>query len=323
MNTLNGLKKSRYTKRFAFEVYRLTSITTNQEAGWFLGMDDEAVYRIDKNILKQLAIKYLKPTPISSNISVDEVAYKKHHNYVTNVIDTDLRKVVWNCDGRTKETIDKHYKEIGYIASSNIQTAAMDGANAYMNSTKEHALFALIIYDKFHIIQKLNNAIDIVRRTELRKPSNSSDRFIYDHLHSRKRFILVRSPKNITSKQNDLLQKLCSKNKSIFKAIMLKEYFYEIYNCNDYHEAKIHLFSWIISAKMSGLDAFIDLAKSFQRKRKYILNWFLSRRTSAISEGINNKIKRLKRMAYGYRDTEYFKLKIHQHCGLLSPRYIS
>ena len=75
---------ARVTKRFGYEVNRLTSITTNQEAGWFLGLNDEKVYRIDKAILERLFKKRLIPTPVSMNISVDEVAWKKHHRYLTN-----------------------------------------------------------------------------------------------------------------------------------------------------------------------------------------------------------------------------------------------
>ncbi|MBU1087175.1 MAG: transposase [Candidatus Omnitrophica bacterium] len=70
------------------------------------------------------------------------------------------------------------------------------------------------------------------------------------------------------------------------------------------------------------MEAFIGLGESFQYKRQFILNWFKKKVTSAISEGFNNKIKRLKRMAYGYRDVHYFLLKIHQHCGLLNPRLL-
>jgi transposase len=80
---------SRVTKRFGEEVYRLTLITTNKEAGWFLGMDDEVVYRIDRDILEEKAAEKLDPIPSVLNISVDEVSYLKYHRYLTNVIDTD------------------------------------------------------------------------------------------------------------------------------------------------------------------------------------------------------------------------------------------
>jgi len=98
---------SRVTKRFGEKVYRLTSITTNKEAGWFLGMDDEVVYRIDKNILEELAAERLDPIPSALNISVDEVSYLKYHRYLTNVIDTDKKLVIWNAKGRKAEVLPR------------------------------------------------------------------------------------------------------------------------------------------------------------------------------------------------------------------------
>ena len=101
---------------------------------------------------------------------------------------------------------------------------------------------------------------------------------------------------------------------------MLKEDFLAVYDCKTEEEAKEHLHGWFERVLSSGIKAFVELAEKIQRKVIYILNWFKRRISSAISEGINNKIKRLKRMAYGYRDIDYFRLKIHQHCGLLNPR---
>jgi len=81
---------------------------------------------------------------------------------------------------------------------------------------------------------------------------------------------------------------------------------------------------WIKQARLSCLKPFVELSYKFKEKMQYILNWFYKKISSAISEGFNNKIKRLKRMAYGYKDINYFinyfRLKIHQHCGLLNPR---
>jgi len=78
--------------------------------------------------------------------------------------------------------------------------------------------------------------------------------------------------------------------------------------------------TWIETARTSGFEPFKELAETVQRKFQLIMNYFKKKISSAISEGINNKIKRLKRMAYGYRDIDYFLLKIHQHCGRLNPR---
>ncbi len=105
--------RDRFTRRFAEQVYRLTSITTNAEAGWFLNLDDEVVYRIDRSMLEELAREKLSPVPAPAHISVDEVAWQKWHKYVTNVIDIDQRKVIWNHDGRGKQTMDAFFTDLG------------------------------------------------------------------------------------------------------------------------------------------------------------------------------------------------------------------
>lgn len=102
--------------------------------------------------------------------------------------------------------------------------------------------------------------------------------------------------------------------------MLLKESFLQVYECKDIKEAEEHLSDWIKQAKESSLEVFKELAESVKEKAQYILNWFKKKASSALSEGFNNKIKRLKRMAYGYKDIDYFKLKIHRHCGLLNPR---
>ena len=128
-------KWGRVTKRFAEKVNRLTTITTNQEAGWFLGLDDEVVYRIDKEMLEEKAKEKLIPPPAAINISVDEVSYRKYHRYLTNVIDVDERLVIWNHKGRKAEVLDRYYAGIGEEGCQRIESVALDGAKHYISST--------------------------------------------------------------------------------------------------------------------------------------------------------------------------------------------
>ena len=92
--------RSRVTKRFAEDIYKLTSIATNAEVGWYLGLDDEKVYRIDFEMLESLAAKRLEPVPAAKNMSVDEVSWRKYYRYLTNVIDIEIRKASDDEDGR-------------------------------------------------------------------------------------------------------------------------------------------------------------------------------------------------------------------------------
>ena len=124
----------------------------------------------------------------------------------------------------------------------------------------------------------------------------------------------------VTNKKRDLLDKLSSLNERVYKAMLLKEQFLSIYTSSDRKIAYTNLKEWIRAAIKSQISSFVELGYKFFRKRHYALNYFICKITAAISEGINNKIKRLKRMAYGYKDIKYFLLKIHQHCGLLDPK---
>ena len=310
--------RKRFSLRFARQVSRLTAITTNQEAGWYLGLDDETVYRIDKSMLEELAQEKLHPLEAPVYMSVDEVSWQKRHKYVTNVIDIRKRKVIWNHHGRGKNVLDTFYRALGRDGCEQIQAVASDGAKGFLSSTKAHAKKALIVLDHFHVKKYLNDALDTVRKEELRKARKEHNDELTRILHCNQRFILMQSRKS--ERKQDLLSKLAVLNERLYQAMLLKEQFLTVYTARDQETARINLNEWIIAAMKSNIPAFEELGEKFFRKRHFILNYFVCNITTAISEGINNKIKRLSRMAYGFKDVHYFLLKIHQHCGMLSPR---
>ncbi|MCM8776501.1 MAG: ISL3 family transposase, partial [Candidatus Omnitrophica bacterium] len=313
--------RARVPHRFAGHVYRLTAITTNAEAGWYLDLDDEQVYRIDWGKLEELAREKLIPPPAAKNISVDEVSWLKYHRYWTIVIDTDIKQVVWDAQGRKKEVLNTYDTAIGHENCDRIESVALDGARTYISSTQTYASKARIVYDRFHVTQKLTGAVDATRRDEL-SIARAEKRFeLVELMGAKQRLILLKNKSNRTERQAGSLQRLCEINEPIYKAMLLKESFQEIDPQHTVEDAKRCLESWIEQALASGLKAFVILAESFREKMTFILNWFRKKIHSAISEGFNNKIKRLKRRAYGDRDAGYFLLKIHQHCGLLNPRF--
>lgn len=309
----------RFTRRFAEQINRLTAITTNSEAGWFFGLDDEVVYRIDRAILQEKADDLLAPTPAPKAISVDEVAWKKGHSYVTNVVDIDKRAVIWNHDKHGKTVLDSFYESLTPEERAAIEVVACDGAKGFLSSSRHYAEKALIILDHFHTKAYLSAALEDVRKLELAKAKKDEGQSeLAGLLHCKQRFILLRNKPS--RKKTQTLKRLEQLNEPVYKAMLLKEQFVTIYEYRQKKDAQPALRAWIGDALRSGLEPFKELAMKLFRKRHYVLNFFVQRITSAISEGINNKIKRLKRMAYGYRDVAYFLLKIHQHCGLLNPR---
>lgn len=311
--------RGRFTKRFAEQVFRLTSIATNTEAGWLLGLDDEVVYRIDKAILQEKADDQLLPPPAPKAMSVDEVAWKKGHSYVTNVVDIEKKAVIWNHDKHGKSVLDAFYESLTPEERKGIEAVACDGARGFLSSSREHAPNALIVLDHFHVKAYLSEALETVRKQELAKAKrDETQEELAGLLHCKQRFILLKNKPS--QKKTQVLKRLEQLNEPVYKAMLLKEQFVTIYAQKNKKDAQPALRAWIGEALSSGLTPFKELALKLFRKRHYILNFFIRRISSAISEGINNKIKRLKRMAYGYRDVSYFLLKVHQHCGLLNPR---
>ena len=212
--------------------------------------------------------------------------------------------------------LDKFFLSLGKENCEQIAAVACDGARGYLSSIKQYAKNALIVLDHFHVKKYLNDAVDTVRKEELKRAQQENHGELLAILHCNKRFILMQN--KVTNKKQDLLEKLASLNERVYQAMLLKEQFVSIYI--DPRTARRTLKEWIIAAIKSKIPAFVELGYKFFRKRNYLLNYFLCKITTAISEGINNKIKRLSRMAYGYRNVHYFLLKIHQHCGLLNPR---
>lgn len=228
------------------------------------------------------------------------------------------RLTIWNHEGRGKSVFDKFYHKIGKEGCTKIEAVASDGARGFLSSTKEHLKNALIVLDHFHIKKYLNDAVDTVRKEELRKARQQDNGELSGILHCNKRFILMQN--TVTDKRVSILEKLSLPNNPVYRAMLLKEQFLSIYAAGNWKVAYTNLREWIVTAIKSEIPLFVELGYKFFRMRHYVLNCFICKITSAVSEGINNKIKRLKRMAYGYRDVKYFLLKIHQHCGLLSPR---
>lgn len=199
-----------------------------------------------------------------------------------------------------------------------IDDVACDGARGFLSTIRQHAKNALIVLDHFNVKSYLNDALDTIRKDELRKARKEKNSSLADLLHGRKKFILLQGKSS--KRQRNVLKQLAELNDPVYRAMLLKKQFLEIYRADSRKTVQAGLRQWIRATFDSKITAFVKLGKKFFRKGHFILNFFLHQITSAISEGINNKIKRLKRMVYGYKDVNYFLLKIHQHCGLLSPR---
>lgn len=247
-------------------------------------------------------------------ICLDEVAYRKGQRYLTVVSDLDTRNVIWVGKGREKATVAAFFAALGAEKSAAIECVAMDMSGAYIAAVEEGAPQAFIVYDRFHIMQYVNEAVDQVRREEQRKADKAGKETLKG-----KRWILLRREKDLPMSQRMQLWELYMLNQGIAVSHILKEDFTTLFDCQDVTEAARFLDTWMARARQSQLQPFLRLCAQLDRWRGNLLNYFTHHISNSLAEAINNNINVLKRAARGFHDLGYFMLKIMQRCGNLPP----
>ena len=301
---------SRNTIRFEELVYHLSKKMTIKDTAEITGLNWKTVKDIDIYYIRQEieSIENLNPR----RIGIDEIAYEKGQKYLTVVRDLDLNSVIWVGLKRRKETLDNFFEKIGSEKWGSIETIVLDMWDPYIASIQQYCPQSDIVFDKFHIVRKANEALDTVRKREFANAS-IQDRKNMKH----KRFIILRRGKNLTDVQNESLENLLSSNEILYKAYLLKEQLADIFDEDDYVTAILRLRKWVTNVIESNLKPFLKLIKTIERYYYGIRNYFIHRITNAGGEGFNNKINIVKRKAYGFWDLEYFILKIYQTCGVM------
>jgi transposase len=277
-------------------------------------LDYGTVYKIDHEVLRRLIQEMQVPDPV--HIAVDEKSFKKGHNYVTIVTDCDLKKVIWVSEGNRQGSLDLFFEVLGVERCRKIKTVSKDLHAPYAASCAKYIPQAMEVADPFHVVKKLNETMDECRK-ELSVGSVlpvTKRKAIF-----RLNWVLRYKKENQSRKNLESLENLAEINSPLYKAYLHKESFYEFFNFrpSEVKDAEVFLISWIVEAFKSKLKALQDFAEYIKRNTKILLNIILTGRSSAISEGINRKIQVIKSMAYGYKNLNYFMLKILQRCGVL------
>src|SRR3989338_8282095 len=300
------LPGERFTERFANYICELCEKMTLKDVARMAMIDWRTAKRIDKKKLKEIFKDLRNIKPI--RIGVDEIAHEKGHKYLTIVRDLDAG-VIWVGEKRKKETLDQFFKELGKRKSKNITVAVMDMWDPFIKSVKENTN-AEIVFDKFHIAKKINEAVDKIRKEEFAK-ADKEERKMMKH----KRFLILYRNKNLNKEQEKDLNELMELNKKLYEAYLLKEQALSIFDRRQKNVALERLQIWKENIKKSGIKEFQKLLKTFEHYLYGVENYFKHHVTNGASEGYNNKINIIKRRAYGFKDIEYFKLKILQSCS--------
>ena len=317
-----------YTQKYAWWLGEMCEFSTVKQASEFNGICQSALRNIDYKRMRKMLQKY--KIPEVRWISVDEVyARRKSHykgesrnsNFFTVITDLDTRKVVWVSDSRDKKGLDEFFLLIGREACSKIKVVAMDQHEAYRASVNENCPNADVVWDRFHIMQTFNEAVNDTRK-HLHSSLDKDDP-IKPLTRGKYRFVFTKNKSSRTSKDQKHLESVFKMNSDFFRLELIREAMVKFFESRDESEAKEVLDQityWIYDAKFIFLKRWVD---KFHSKWGIAKNYFKYRVTTAVSEGINNVIKAVKRQAFGFRNMDYFKLKIMQRCGYLNSKFIN
>jgi len=299
-------KYARYTKRFTEYVAMLCERMSLKNVAEVAKIDWKTAKRIDKLALSKLVKDIKKVNP--KGIGVDEIACKKGHKYLTIVRDIS-GGVIWIGDGRKEETLDLFFTELGKNRCENIRVAVIDMWDPYIASINKYTN-AEIIFDKFHISKKINEVVDNIRKKEFAQ-ANPEERKLMKH----KRFLILSRRKNLELEKRETLDSLIEQNNTLYVAYLLKEQILDVFEEGDAISGIARLYKWFGNVMDAGMEQFNKVIETIKKYLYGVVNYFKYKLTNSASEGINTKINVIKRMAYGFRDMEYFKLKILQSCG--------
>lgn len=305
--SVTGVGGPKVTYRLAAYVKELCKIMNLQEVADHLNLGWNTVKAIDKEALQQ-EYRKIDYTDLKF-LAVDEIAYSKHHKYLTIVINYEDGRVVWTGEGRSKETLLEFFDQMPKEVKDNIEAIAMDMWEPFAQAVREGCPKAAIVYDFFHIVANYNEVITKVRRNEYHKASKEDKRVIKGS-----RWILLKNPENLKETDKPRLKDLLAKNESLAKVYILKDELKAIWTYRDKDLMALALDNWCelaLEAKLPELKRFV---KMLVRHKEGILNHATYPIHTSKLEGVNNKIKVLKREAYGFHDLEYFSLKIKQRC---------
>jgi len=313
------------TSAYESTIEELTEIAPASRVADFTGEDKSTVWRLDFRRLLRLKRSY--KTPKVTHISVDEVYARKSHGenetrndrFFTVITDMKSKKVIWVEDSRRKEGLDNFYKVIGKEACSNIQVVAQDQHEDYLKSTMEHCPQAKIVYDKFHVIKSFNEALNECRKLYIKMFDLSKSE--KKKLSGDFKFVLSKRASKRSEYETDKLSEATRNNKIFLQLELIKESVLHVFGHGSVADAKKQFEQtgqWI---KEAGFPPLKNWFRRLQTRWHAIEAYYDASVTSAICEGINNVIKAVKRRAFGYKNMEYFKLKIMQVCGFLSSKY--
>lgn len=297
--------KRRHTLAFANMVIDLSRFATIQDIAWFLNVSWDVVRNIQMEFLQK---EYGSPDLSGLRfISIDEFATHKGQVYKTIVVDLETGRIVYVGEGNGKASLKAFWEKLG-DRKSKIEAVCTDLSSAYTNAVTENLPNASLVVDHFHVAKLMNEKVDLLRRQLWHAEKDVNKRKIIKGT----RWLLLRNGSDIfDAEYKSRLDNALSLNEPLMVAYYLKEDLKEIWNQTNKQAASDVLDEWIRQALDSKIQPMVKMATTLRAYKPYILAWYDYPITNGPIEGINNKVKVLKRQMYGFRNDEFFTLKLY------------
>lgn len=275
----------------------------------------DSVFRSVRDVV-EFGLKHRDLTGIKA-IGVDEIHYKKGQNYLTLVyqLDKSNKRLLYVAKKRTVKSLLGFFRLIGKKACTEIKFVCSDMWPAYLKVIKKKAPQALNILDRFHIVAKLNDAVDTVRKAEVKSLAKDG----YEPILKESKYCFLKREENLTEKQKTKLNDLLQYDLKTVKAHLLKESFQAFWEYSSPYWAERYLTLWCNRAMRSQLDPMKKFVKTVRKHQPLMMNWFKAKKaySSGTVEGLNRKINLVTRKAYGYRSYDVLKIALFHTMGAL------
>ena len=306
--TLTWLASSgRFTKRFEQAIGRLCREMTLSRVAEMNRLSWGQVRRMEMGYMRELLAKH-PPARYLRALGIDEISIRKRYTYAIVVADLDRQRPIWlGGMGRKEEDLGLFFKEIGPKRAKRISLVVMDMWKPFRNSTRAHVPEVRIVYDKFHVLRHLADALDAVRRSEYKRVNEKERRFIKGQ-----RYNMLSHRANLDLDAKRALNLLLQANRRLHKAYLLKESFGQLWEYNHPTWARKFFENWKAQLRWIRLKPFQEFAAMVERHWDEIVSYCHPENKVSLGfmEGLNNKIRVIQRRAYGIKDKEYLRLKV-------------
>jgi transposase len=282
----------------------VTGVTRLTKTSW-----DEAWAMMEKAVARGMARKERR---IPERLSIDEKAFAKRHSYETIICDLARGTVEYVVDDRKQESLEKYYRQFTKEELAGVSAIAMDMWDPYIAATKAHVPDAAskIVFDKFHVIRGVTEAVDKVRRKEHKDLTSIGDERLKGTKH-----LWLANEENVPEWRKTEFDAIKGMNLKTGKAWAIKESLRKFWEYNYPARAEAYFQRWYFWATHSRLAPIIKAAKTIKTHLPNILTYFKHRITNAVAEGLNSKIQMVKEMACGFRNRNHYRTAIYFHCG--------